>query len=77
MHLRLMSDEQPCPLQVVVATVGHVTIITRKWSNSDGDSCRLCSNCTFQPGEDGTGVCLVATTERMSADKAATFGDLD
>lgn len=74
--LRILADHEARPVQTVTARTGPLTLIVRRWSNGDGESCRLCSTCTFQPGQDGTGLCVVGTSGPVSADAAPAFGDL-
>lgn len=71
----------PTPLQVLVverADAGpEERGIIRKFANSQGRACRLCDECTFTPGDDGTGLCFKAVSGPIDLARVATLGFVD
>jgi hypothetical protein len=48
--------------------------IIRKFANSQGRACRMCDECTFTPGDDGTGVCFKAVAGPIDLNRVAMLG---
>jgi hypothetical protein len=73
---RMYEETAPEPLQTAVVTLaaGRIWAVIRRWRRHDGARCRLCDRCTFTAGDDGQGVCIVASRSPVTPEEAPSFG---
>lgn len=70
----------PRPIQVLVVEQldlsGGVTAVIRRWPTVQARACRLCDVCTFVPGDDDQGICVLAVRAEVDLERAALLGVL-
>jgi hypothetical protein len=74
--LGMYKDTAPEPLQTAVVTLaaGRIWAVIRRWRRQDAARCRLCDRCSFTAGDDGQGVCIVASRLPVTPEEAPRFG---
>ena len=72
----MYKETAPEPLQTAVVTLvaGRIWAVIRRWRRRDAARCRLCDRCNFTAGDDGHGVCIVASRSPVTIEEAPSFG---